>query len=327
MRYEKSQALLHLAYGMQGTRMGLSLPDIQERFSVSRRTAERMRDAVREIFPNMEEVDQQDGLKRWRILPARDASTPPVTMEELTALLLAAGRLRQDGHDGQARLLEGVEAKLRSLLPPNILARMEPDYEALLQSEGLAMRPGPRPRIDKESVTTLREAIKGCEPVTLHYRARGTGAESRLTVHPYGFLYGNRHYLVGFLAEPGYEGFRLFSLSNILAVEPSGKLFERDPSFSLADYAANAFGIFQETPVDVVWRISPEAADDARDYLFHPSQTMEEQPDGSLIVRFHAGGLLEMCWHLFTWGGAIRVVEPPELVEMMQRTASCFVDP
>lgn len=37
----------------------------------------------------------------------------------------------------------------------------------------------------------------------------------------------------------------------------------------------------------------------------------------SPIIRFRARGLLEMCWHLFTWGGAREVVEPPELVRMM----------
>lgn len=68
--------------------------------------------------------------------------------------------------------------------------------------------------------------------------------------------------------------------------------------------------------MDVVWRVRPNAVDDARDWMFHPTQTMEDQPDGSLIIRFRAGGLLEMCWHLFTWGGAIEVVEPPELRHM-----------
>jgi hypothetical protein len=30
--------------------------------------------------------------------------------------------------------------------------------------------------------------------------------------------------------------------------------------------------------------------------LFHPTQTSEDEPDGSLIVRFRAGGTLEMYW-------------------------------
>jgi hypothetical protein len=36
---------------------------------------------------------------------------------------------------------------------------------------------------------------------------------------------------------------------------------------------------------------------------------MEDQPDGSLIVRFRAGGLLEMAWHLFTWRNEVKVLK------------------
>ena len=68
--------------------------------------------------------------------------------------------------------------------------------------------------------------------------------------------------------------------------------------------------MFQEEPFDVVWRFSPKAAPDARQFLFHPTQTMESQPDGSLIVRFRAGGALEMSWHLFTWGDEVEVLKP-----------------
>lgn len=309
---------------MQGSYLGLSLNDIQEKFSVSRRTAERMRDAVREVFPEVDEVIQDDGSKRWRIRERRSGPSAPITADELTTLCSAANRLRQDGREDQALSLERLEARLRGTLTPLALVKMETDYETLMESEGLAMRPGPRRRVAPNLIRDLREAIKGCEPIILHYRGRETGAHSRLDVHPYGFLYGNRNYLVGYHASPDIEDFRLFSLANVEKVERTGKRFERDSNFSLDAYASNSFGIFQEDPFDVVWRVSPEAADDAREHLFHPTQTIEEQPDGSLLVRFRAGGLLEMCWHLFTWGGAIRVVEPLELVELIREQATTF---
>jgi len=70
----------------------------------------------------------------------------------------------------------------------------------------------------------------------------------------------------------------------------------------------------------VVLRFEAEAADDAAGWLFHPSQSIEREPDGALIVRFHAGGMQEMCWHLFTWGTAVTIVAPEELrVELAKR--------
>jgi hypothetical protein len=54
------------------------------------------------------------------------------------------------------------------------------------------------------------------------------------------------------------------------------------PEFRLAEFANRSFGAFQEKPEDIVIRFAKVAAPDARRLLFHPTQTMEDQPDGSL---------------------------------------------
>ena len=51
---------------------------------------------------------------------------------------------------------------------------------------------------------------------------------------------------------------------------------------------------------------------------------MEENADGTLTVRFTAGGLDEMCWHLVTWGKSVTVGEPARL---RQRLATMCVGP
>src|SRR4029077_3814617 len=180
------------------------------------------------------------------------------------------------------------------------------------------MRPGPRQTIPADMLGDLRHAIIACRRVRLHYRARGTGALSRQLVCPYGFLYGNRHYLVAYGTSDQVRDYRLFSLANIEKAQITESSFQRRKSFSLRAFAERSFGAFQEEPFDVVWRFSPGAAADARQFLFHPSQTFDDQPDGSLIVRFHAGGALEMCWHLFTWGEDVEILKPQRLRTMMR---------
>jgi predicted DNA-binding transcriptional regulator YafY len=51
--------------------------------------------------------------------------------------------------------------------------------------------------------------------------------------------------------------------------------------------------------------------------LFHPTQTTEREAVGALIVRFRAGGVQEMCWHLFTSGTAVTVIGPESLRVVM----------
>ena len=136
-------------------------------------------------------------------------------------------------------------------------------------------------------------------------------------MHPYGFIYGSRHYLVAWSENKQARDFRNFALSNIERIEMLDRVFTRRHSFSLKNYAEQSFGVFQEQPFDVVWRFTPEVAADAKEFLFHPSQKIAEQPDGSLIVRFRAGGGLEMCWHLFTWGGQLSILAPKRLCNFL----------
>ena len=104
--------------------------------------------------------------------------------------------------------------------------------------------------------------------------------------------------------------------------------FVRDPDFDLGTHAARAFGSFHSEaeygPVE--WRFAPAAAAVARSFLFHPDQHMVDEADGSLTVRFTAGGWLEMAWHLYTWGDKVEVIAPPavrSLVEAYRRSDFC----
>ena len=69
MRYARQEDLQKLALMMQGSAEGICLADIQREFSVSRRTAERMRDALRNTYPQIEELGGDAGRKYWRFPP------------------------------------------------------------------------------------------------------------------------------------------------------------------------------------------------------------------------------------------------------------------
>ena len=79
------------------------------------------------------------------------------------------------------------------------------------------MRPAPRARVDLMIVTALRQAILSNRKVRLHYRYRGSGKHGFDRVHPYGFLYGMRHYLVAWSESDWARDFRSFALSNVAA--------------------------------------------------------------------------------------------------------------
>ncbi len=316
MRYENAENLLRLAIEMQASHGGLSLDDIERRFRVSRRTAQRMRDSILRLFPQADEVRGDDRRKRWRIPVGVADRLVSFTADELADLEAAIRLLERENLIAQAESLAGIASKLAALMKPGTFRRVEPDLEALIEAEGLAMRPGPRPRISMSATEALREAIKACRVVCIDYASRGSGKRSRQRVCPYGFVYGHRHYLVAWSLHHQPNGYRLYSLPNIEAVEVTPDPFTRDPDFSLQEFAERAFGVFQEEPVEVVWRFRPDAAAVAREFLFHPKQVLEPQADGALIVRFRCGGLIEMAWHLYIWGDAVEVLAPEALRDL-----------
>ena len=318
MRYGKTEALLQLALELSASHGGLSLADIEGMFDVGRRTAQRMRDAIGRVFPQLEEVAQSDRTKRWRLPYRALGRVADFHVDDLMAMELAADILDRDNRPEDAASVRRVGAKARASLLPKESRRIEPDLEALMQAEGVAMRPGPRHKINPDLVEALRHAILGCREIDVRYKRRYASVEHSRVVHPYGIIYGQRHYLLAYVPEE--NDIRSYSFPFIVGVKETGASFVRDPGFSLPEYAARSFGVYQEEPFDVAWRFSPEAASDARDFLFHSSQVFEDKPDGSLIVRFRAGGLLEMAWHLYQWGDSVEVLEPEELRATHERS-------
>ena len=68
---------------------------------------------------------------------------------------------------------------------------------------------------------------------------------------------------------------------------------------------------------DVVLRFAPHAARGALRWRFHANQTVEQQSDGWVVVRFRASGMRELAWHLFTWGDKLEILAPERLRTLM----------
>ena len=319
MRYEKAEIVHRIALDMQGTAEGIGLEEIRTRYTdkaLSRRTAERLRDTVERLYP-IEHANPGEILKRWRIRGRSAGNAALVTANELADIATAASVLKRENMLVQANSVEKLLAKLKAQMSAPAATRLAPDLEALTEAEGLAMRPGPRQKIDGHIVTELRRAILSSVKVRLDYLYRSSGKRGFETVHPYGFLHGSRHYLVAWSEGTKAMDFRNYALANIEKVTVLDKPFQRKREFSLSSYAEESFGLFREPPIDVEWLFDKSVAKHAEEFLFHPTQQTMRRPDGSLIVRFKAGGRVEMAWYLYTWGKHVKVLKPknfPNLV-------------
>lgn len=319
MAFAKAQELLKLAM-MATARRGVTLADIAEEFDCSERTAQRMTVALQAAFPQTDYAIGDDRRARWSI-PAR-AIAPLLTpsSDELVALAEAISQLEHAGMKQEATRARNLERKVRALIPPEQGTRLNVDKEAVLEALGHAARPGPRPVADEEVVEAIYEALKGPNLLRILYRKREEDEPRERVVAPHGLLLGVRRYLVARDTAKGPKAnLQHYRVEEIYQAELLDGTFEIDPGFNLRQHAEKGFGSYesQQEFGEIVWRFRPDAAAQARRYVFHPTQTTEEAEDGSLLVRFMASGHLEMTWHLYSWGDAVEVLAPASLREMV----------
>ena len=305
--------VIDLARRMAASAEGLTIDEMAQEMRVSRRTAERMRDAVLMLFPQAEEVSDPPS-KRWRIRGGLSAFEQAPTATEMLELSKAATALRAAGEPARATALEGLERKLKAAMRSTTLNRMAPDLEALVRAETIAVQAGPRPSADEAMLTAIRAAVLAQQPLGFTYSRPGAEPRRR-SVAPCGVMFGRANYLVAADRETGrIQTFRLDRMSH---VAPQEGMAVPPADFDLGVFASQSFGIYQDEIEDVVLRIAPEGAAEARGWRWHPTQSFEDQPDGGVIVRFRASGMRELAWHLFTWGEQVQILAPERLKAVM----------
>ena len=318
-RYFKK--IYELVLKLQNSRAGMTKKEIADFLDCSTKTVERKMaelercfgDAFQETstYPKMYKI-RSDDLPRKVILSSNDVSI----------VRQASDLLRKNDRKKEADNLELIAEKLQTVLAP----KSAQELEALMITEGNARRPVPHKNVDTDIVADLRTAIRSWTAIEIEYKPKKGKEYKTYTLCPYGILYGERnHYLLAKWydnpdSNPAGNDLHYYILSNIRKVSVlEGKTFSVPEDFSMDNYTKDKFGMYNEQPFDVEWLFSPKAAEEAKQFVFHPSQTMTENPDGSLTIRFRAGGSLEMAWHLYTWCGQVKVIKP---ADFWQRVAT-----
>lgn len=321
MASSKAEQFLDLTTMVSGRRTGVTLEDVIERFEVSHRTAQRMMRSLEDRFPEVEIFSDDDNHKRWRMPGGTVRDLVNITADELASIDLGIVHLKRDGSVVEAKMLESLREKVISMIPRQRIARIETDHDAILEAQGFVARSGPRPRIDEGVAGAIAEAIKACRVLEVEYRSMADKASKKRLLCPYGLLSGLRRYLVAHEpADLRKNAIKTYRVDSIVSVRLTDQYFERPDDFNLQTFANRAFGLYQrdEEYGEVVWRFKPEAAIQAKGFLFHPDQTEETMEDGSLVIRFKASGHLEMAWHLYSWGDRVEVVEPKALRALVE---------
>ena len=304
-RYSRISDILDLAIFMASNHTGITLSDIIERYNVSRRTAERMRDSLFFIFPSIDEIKTGDKEKHFGFINFSIKNLVSFDNDDITYIEQAANNVINK--EIREKLLK-ISEKIKAITYKNT----EYKSEFLVQAESFATRQMPKYKTDIKTLNLLRKGIQNSKIIEGNYHNK------KRILEPLGIIYGEKIYLVAKEKEKG-DGIYNYLIYKFKDIKLTDKTFKRD-NFNLQDYVNESFGIYHDEILDVELLFNKEIAEDVKQYVFHPTQTIIEKENKDVIVKFRASGKREIIRNIFKWGTNCKIIAPKELKDYYIQT-------
>jgi predicted DNA-binding transcriptional regulator YafY len=187
---------------------------------------------------------------------------------------------------------------------------------------------GPAPRKNYTQlgpiITDLNRAIVDEKKIRMVYFSMGRQKQSHRTVHPYRLRHvEDTLYLIGYCTLR--RGVRTFAVDRIKSVTVGDDGFHFPEDFDVQAFLQDSFGIYQGAPVAVKIRFFKSVAGYIRERIWHRSQELWEQADGSLIFSATVAGIEEISHWVLRWGEGAQVLGPEELRQTVSRHAKAML--
>ena len=300
-RYSRISDILDLAVFMSSKLQGITIKDIEERYNVSRRTAERMRDSLTCIFPSIEEIETDDIQKHWGFVNYSISNLITFDIKEIANI--EQYQRRTTNKELKEELGKTVE-KIKAFNRKNAIT-IENNIELYLQTEGYAIRQMPQYKISVEALEVIRDAVQHSKVVTGIYH------DKNRIIEPLGMIYGEKIYLIAREKAKG-DGIYNYLLNKFQNLKLTDNTFDKG-DFNLQEYTNQSFGVYHGEILDVKLSFAPQLAQEASNFNFHPTQKGKFEKDGSYTLTFKASGSREIIWHVFRWGAGCKIISPKSL--------------
>lgn len=275
---------------------------------VTERTIRRDIEALQEAgFPLYD--DRVDGRKVWRLVEGyKQRLGQTFSLAELAALYFSKNLMSFLGGAPFAADLESAFAKIREALPAKSLP-----YLSRIQ-DLFSARPDPWKDYSKKQdvIAALIDATLHQRQVKIAYFSFNSKKTKSYTLDPYRVVYYHGGlYLYARAHE--YAEVRTFAVERIERIEVLELAFQVPADFSVSEYARGAFGIAGGKAEDVEIAVDASMASYIRERVWHESQSLEERPDGSVVLRMQVAP----AWELKAWIKGLlphaRVLKPASL--------------
>jgi hypothetical protein len=220
--------------------------------------------------------------------------------------------------------IEGAIGKIKQLVPSGVIQSTDS-----IEAEGEYLGVHQTGYIDYsrkgDLLQTFLWAAINCEVCEVEYGKPGEQKPKIFEVYPYTLFY-HKGAFYGIVYKPKYDGFIYLLIHRIRDLHSQGKLFIRDDSFNFTDYLKGAFGILRDEPVEVAIHFYPPVASTIGERIWHASQQLEEQMDGSVILKMKVAANSELIAWIRYYGQYAKVLQPKGLRMAMKTSLKKMTD-
>ena len=302
----------HLLYQ---NRKGLKIKEIARICNIS----------VRQIYRDLNDLQLKLGLPIWEEGSTRGIDEayflPPIrfSLSEALNVFLAARLMLNYAHRYDPNVAS-VFTKLNSIVPPPLRGQIQKTME-WMQKQTQDER-------YLRILATLAEAWISQHRVKIAYQALSEKKATERIIEPY-FIEpaapGHSSYVIAYCHRS--KSLRIFKIERIESIEPTLEHYVMSPDFDANAYLGSSWGIIVGGEVETVkLSFTPEIARIMEETVWHPSQVVERQKDGSVIMSLRITSTVELCSWILGWGEKVEVLEPVKLRELVARTGQAIVD-
>jgi len=310
-RLRKTERLLRIWLLLAANPAGYTIKDLADRFGVNIRTI--YRDMVA-LGTDLKVPVYNDG-KWWKI--NKSHILPPIrfTLPEALNIFLAARLMLSYSHRYDPNV-DATFTKLSAVLPPALSeqVRKTMDWMQKLPKDERHMR----------ILATVAEAWVSQRRLKIAYRSLPAEKAVERIIEPYYIepaAPGHASYVIGYCHLK--KGIRTFKIERMKYAELTADPYTIPSDFDANEFFGSSWGIVVEGEVKTV-RLkitAPEIMRIMEETIWHPSQVLEKQKDGSMIMTLRVTDTVDLFSWILGWGEKVEVLEPPELREEVMRTA------
>jgi len=302
-------------------RGGKSVSDLAKEIDCHTRTVYRDLEALQVAgFPVY--TEKEGGRNLWMLLDSAKHQAPiPLSLTELMALYFSRGMMKVLKNTVFYDSLESLFEKIKATLPSEYMLYLN----QIEQSVAIGSKPYKHYDRFRGLIEKVSEAIVQKKTIEMIYYTMSRSKETRRKLAPYKiWFFDDTFYLIGNCGMR--DDVRIFALDRIKDLELTDERFEMPADFDLEDFMKLSFGVFRGDPIRVRIRFAADIAGYISEKIWHETQSIETQSDGSIIFDAEVAGTMEIKYWIMRWGARAKVLEPESLKQEIREEAEDIVE-